>query len=532
MTGLLQTPIAHLHLSNEETQQHGPVQQPRSCRRRGGGCRKFVIQNVRFVVCEIIVGQEIDCLCSLTENSTYKYASFVIGKGYVEECGQTSMNDDSFVGCHFLSLRATAHESVGATDHVSRSSSTLLFVRQQCCFFCSLATPFFDVLDIAVLSAIPFRQTNFCDISYAWDWLIVDYISATWSNRTGHVQAPGVTNDAAQQYCWTRRDNLQLAMVYNPFCVYVYGFPEQTHQRMQTPSLDIQRISSPSSSVASKLKVNTSPAAMCEKGILIWTCGCTHLQDPRPCHKARFRNKACDGYAFTWVYRTPIPLHTSLRCPSCIRADEATALRRANEALLARSSAYPTLKSVATGDDSHRVRAGRPTFSRTASGTQIHRVPDNWSSEMNRLPGNANEYSAFLAGRFDPLVRLPDTHVPQPQTSRAASPTKPTELEIGARDMPVPMQRSRSHAPPQCWPGPVVLGEDDYPYVEFRGALSATPGASRRPSYTGRVLDKGWEPPSSSTLPPQSDVDTAPPSQVPSPQLKVSPPQLRITSSE
>ena len=225
MTGLLQTPIAHLHLSNEETQQHGPVQQPRSCRRRGGGCRKFVIQNVRFVVCEIIVGQEIDCPCSLTENSTYKYASFVIGKGYVEECGQTSMNDDSFVGYRLLSLRATAHEPVGATDHVSRCSSTLLFVCQQCCFFCSLATPFLDVLDIAVLSATPFRQTNFCDISYAWDWLVVEYISGTWSNRTGHVQAPGVTNNAAQQYCWTRRDKLQLAMVYNPFCVCVIRLP-------------------------------------------------------------------------------------------------------------------------------------------------------------------------------------------------------------------------------------------------------------------------------------------------------------------
>jgi hypothetical protein len=271
---------------------------------------------------------------------------------------------------------------------------------------------------------------------------------------------------------------------------------------------------------------------MCEKGILIWTCGCTHLQDPRPCHKARFRNKACDGYAFTWAYRTPIPLHTSLRCPSCIRADEATALRKANEALLAGSSAYPTLKSVATGDDSHRVRAGRPRFSRTASGTQIHKVPDNWTSEMNRLPSNANEYSAFLAGKFDPLVRLPDTHIPSPQPSRATSPARNTKLEMGARDVPVAMQRSESHAPPQCWQGHVVLGEDDYPYVEFRGALSTRSGASRRPSYTGKVLNKGWAPPSSGTLPPQSDVDTAPPSQVPSPQLKVSPPQLRITLSE
>jgi hypothetical protein len=247
---------------------------------------------------------------------------------------------------------------------------------------------------------------------------------------------------------------------------------------------------------------------------------------------ARFRNKVCDGYAFTWAYRTPIPFHTSLRCPSCIRADEATALRQANEALLATSSAYPTLKSVATGDDSHRVRAGRPRYSRTPSGTQILDVPANWTSEMNRLPSNANEFSAFLAGKFDPLVKLPDTHLPLPQTPRASSLSKPTKLNMGVRDMPVPMQRSRSHAPPQCWQGPVVLGEDDYPYVEFRGTLSTRPGASRRPSYTGRVLEKGWAPPSSGTLPPQSDVDTAPPSQVPSPQLKVSPPRLRITRSE
>jgi hypothetical protein len=222
----------------------------------------------------------------------------------------------------------------------------------------------------------------------------------------------------------------------------------------------------------------------------------------------------------------------SLRCPSCIRTDEATALRQANEALLAKSSAYPTLKSVATGDDSHRVRAGRPRYSRTASGTQILDVPANWTSEMNRLPSNANEFSAFLAGKFDPLVKLPDTHLPLPQTPRASSLTKPTKLEMGVRDMPVPMQRSRSHAPPQCWQGPVVLGEDDYPYVEFRGTLSTRPGTSGRPSYTGKVLEKGWAPPRSGTLPPQSDVDTAPPSQVPSPQLKVSPPRLRITRSE
>jgi hypothetical protein len=324
-------------------------------------------------------------------------------------------------------------------------------------------------------------------------------------------------------------------MLYNLSFVYTLRLPGQTHQHTQTPSLDIQTASSPSyfTIFEDNFEANTdSTPAMCEKGILIWTCGCTHLQDPRPCPKARFRNKACDGYAFTWAYRTPIPFHTSLRCPSCIRADEATVLRQANEALLAKSSAYPTLKSVATGDDSHRVRAGRPRYSRTPLGTQILDVPANWTSEMNRLPSNANEFSAFLAGKFDPLVKLPDTHLPLPQTPRASSLTKPTKLDMGVRDMPVPMQRSRSHAPPQCWQGPVVLGEDDYPYVEFRGTLSTRPGASRRPSYTGRVLEKGWAPPSSGTLPPQSDVDTAPPSQVPSPQLKISPPRLRITRSE
>ncbi|KAI4833785.1 hypothetical protein E4T44_09220 [Aureobasidium sp. EXF-8845] len=212
---------------------------------------------------------------------------------------------------------------------------------------------------------------------------------------------------------------------------------------------------------------------MCEKGILIWTCGCTHLQDPRPCSKGRFRNKACEGYAFTWVYRTPIPVHASLRCPSCIRLDEATALRKANEALLAESYAYSTLKSVATGDDSHRVRTGRSRFSRTASGTQILKVPETSTSEMNRLPSNANEYSAFLAGKFDPLTKLPDTHLPSPRPSRASSFTQHTKQDMGARDMPVVMQRSRSHAPPQGWQGPVVLGEDDYPYVEFRGLGAA-----------------------------------------------------------
>lgn len=278
--------------------------------------------------------------------------------------------------------------------------------------------------------------------------------------------------------------------------------------------------------------VRTKSPAMCEKGIIIWTCGCSHIQDPRLCPRARFHNKPCDGYAFAWAYRAPISLHTSLRCPSCIRNDEVTALRKANEALLAKSSAYPTLISVANGDDSHRVKTGRPMYSRTASGMQMLKVPDDWTSEMNRFPANANEYSAFLSGRFDPLLRLPDTHMPAaPQTS-SNPPMMATRMEAGARDMPAAapgMQRSRSHAPPQCWQGPVMLSEDDYPYVEFRGALSGRPGANRRPSYTGKVLDKGWAPPSSGTLPPQSDVDTAPPSQVPSPQLKVSPPRSRFT---
>ncbi|KAK6008513.1 hypothetical protein QM012_000416 [Aureobasidium pullulans] len=38
--------------------------------------------------------------------------------------------------------------------------------------------------------------------------------------------------------------------------------------------------------------------------------------------------------------------------------------------------------------------------------------------------------------------------------------------------------------------------EDNYPYVEFRGR----PNARRRPSYTGKVLDKGWTPPSSGAV--------------------------------
>ncbi|KAI4725655.1 hypothetical protein E4T49_06596 [Aureobasidium sp. EXF-10728] len=273
---------------------------------------------------------------------------------------------------------------------------------------------------------------------------------------------------------------------------------------------------------------------MCEKGILIWTCGCTHIQDPRPCPKARFRNRACDGYAFAWAYRSPIPIHTSLRCGPCLRADQANTLRKANRALLVKSSAYPTLLSVAHGDDSHRLKTGRPRFSRSASETQMLRVPDNWTSEMNRLPGNANEYSAFLGGRFDPLVRLPDTHVPSTQPCHTTLDLA-AKLETGAKDVPFAcpgMRRSRSHAPPQCFRDPVVVGEEHYPYVEFRGALSARPESSRRPSYTGRVLEKGWAPPCSATLPPKSDVDTARPSLVPSPQLKVSPPRLRSTCSE
>lgn len=85
-----------------------------------------------------------------------------------------------------------------------------------------------------MLSATPFRWTNFCTISYNSDWLVVDYISGTWSNRTGHVQAPGVTNDAAQLYCWTRRENLQLSMVYNPFRVYDFQ-NKRTNERKRLP---------------------------------------------------------------------------------------------------------------------------------------------------------------------------------------------------------------------------------------------------------------------------------------------------------
>ncbi|KAI5203959.1 hypothetical protein E4T39_03925 [Aureobasidium subglaciale] len=269
---------------------------------------------------------------------------------------------------------------------------------------------------------------------------------------------------------------------------------------------------------------------MCEKGILIWACGCTHIQDPRPCRKALFRKKPCDGYGFSWAYRSPIPIQTSRKCPSCLQAEEARKAQQVNEALLATSSAYPTLQSVANGDDGRREGRGRPRFDRTASGPEF-RIPDRWRPEMNRLPGNANEYSAWLKGRFDPLVRLEDTHDPTP---RVARPQLYTSTRT-ARGQEIPaqqgQQRVRSHAPPQCWDGPVLVEEDAYPFVEFRGAL-ARPGQSRRPSYTGRVLDKGWAPPSSGTLPPQRDVDTAPPSQVPSPQLKVSPSRWRITRSK
>lgn len=266
---------------------------------------------------------------------------------------------------------------------------------------------------------------------------------------------------------------------------------------------------------------HTSTSTMCEKGILIWTCGCTQLEDPRPCPKARHRNKPCDGYGFVWAYRDPIPYHTHSKCPTCLHNDEIALRRRANEALLVNSHAYPTLQSVANGDDSQRVRTGRPRYDRTASGTEIY-VPEGWVPEMNRLPGNANEYSAFLTGSFDPLLRLPDTHIPPP-TDRTQPPpilsARPQQLQG--------QQRLRLHAPPQFWQGPVVLEDAEYPYVEFKGALGAQrPGmAGRRTSYTGRVAEKGWAPPRSGTLPPQSDVDTEPPSRMHSPQLKVTPPQ-------
>ncbi|KAI5253065.1 hypothetical protein E4T42_03075 [Aureobasidium subglaciale] len=159
---------------------------------------------------------------------------------------------------------------------------------------------------------------------------------------------------------------------------------------------------------------------MCEKGILIWTCGCTHLQDPRFCRNAIFRKKPCDGYGFSWAYRSPIPLHTLKKCPSCLHAEEVRKAQLANEASLATSSAYPTLQSVANGDDSRREGRGRPRFDRVASEEEIC-VPEGWRPEMNRLPGNANEYSAWLGGRFDPLVRLEDTHQPSPRVARPQS---------------------------------------------------------------------------------------------------------------
>lgn len=388
--------------------------------------------------------------------------------------------------------------------------------------------PSLHILDIAVWSAIrrTLTRSMFAKAILDFGWLL--FIG---TNQTCHVQAPGVTNNAARYIAGLEERSYHSSCIYPSSYIYILH-PKQTGRQTQADFSDIRNSSESRTIPKYELTIHTNILVMCEKSILIWTCGCTHLQDPRRCSKARFYDKPCDGYAFAWAYRSPISLHTPLRCPSCIRNDEATALKKANEAHLAKSSAYPTLVSVANGDDTHRIKTGRPMYSRTASGTQMLKVPEDWTSEMNRLPGNANEYSAFLNGRFDPLVKLPDTHIPAaPQTPRPSS-ANGTRMEQGARDMLIAapkMQRSRSHAPPQCWQGPVMLDETDYPYVEFRGTLSTRPGASRRPSYTGKVLDKGWAPPSSGTLPPQRDMDTAPPSLVPSPQLKVSPPRLRVT---
>jgi hypothetical protein len=104
-----------------------------------------------------------------------------------------------------------------------------------------------------VLSATPSRQTNFFKILYTSDWLVVDYISGTWSDRTGHVQAPGVTNDAAQLYCWTWRENLQLIMVYNPFLV--YGFQNRRTNRCKRLSYTHKRL--PSHLLVSSLKTSS-----------------------------------------------------------------------------------------------------------------------------------------------------------------------------------------------------------------------------------------------------------------------------------
>lgn len=337
--------------------------------------------------------------------------------------------------------------------------------------------------------------------------------------------------------------------IYDSSSVYTNSFQEAAAQSPSgTHSLDIGFVTcnpqprNQETQGQESPKTNTQPK-MCEKALLAYTCGHSSTQDPRPCARAIHRNRICEGYGFAWAYRDPVVVRLSTKCPDCIQSEEAEARRRANEEFMAHSEAYPSLKEVENEDDKAREQIGRPRYDRSASGTMI--VPEGWTSEMNRLPSNANEYHAFLHGTFDPLTRLPDTHIPyrpiptappllqpgQPLTEAAFQRTVQAAVQHAVQGHLANQQRIRMHAPPQCWTdaGPVVVEEGQYPYVEFRGATAtatananrsptaldvaaARPGSSRRSSSTVGKQEKGWAPISGGTLEPKKDVAVTPPS--------------------
>lgn len=195
---------------------------------------------------------------------------------------------------------------------------------------------------------------------------------------------------------------------------------------------------------------------MCQKVKKVWNCGHSDTEDPRPCPQANNRNRACPAYGFAWAYRDPVLEKPEGKCGECHAAAIEEAGREANRQFVERSQAYPRLRDMSTHDDRRRLLEGRPRFDRTLSGPAIT-VPKDWTPEFNRLPSNANEFEQLLRGRYNPLQRLPDSHVPAELSGRLLwngqrpvpkTPTTPVRRQVQGMDYFQPQNHAfRSQQP-------------------------------------------------------------------------------------
>lgn len=265
---------------------------------------------------------------------------------------------------------------------------------------------------------------------------------------------------------------------------------------------------------------------------------------------------SCPDYGFIWAFRDPVVEKWEGDCTGCKRERRERAKEEANQKFIEQSQAYPHLRNLSAHDDDTRQRSGRPRFDRTNSDICI---PPGWTSAMNRRPCNANEFEHFVRGRFNPLIRLPDTHIPPqdikadllyhgprplpPPRQRYQSQFQPEQhaftQQINAADPRPPPQGYRSRAPPPGYTPqiPSQTAVAQYTIARHERARLTPPLSSedltlgaifesddqdktrhmpdrRRPSYakTHGSIGKGWVPPTTLPLPPKQETDTAPPS--------------------